>query len=267
MRRILLCFVSLVSIGWLLTVYSCSPESVNDTAEFEFDHLVFFVTDSTLENNLKDIFTFGEKLTTQHKHQGTEGHYFIFYNTFIEFLYLNDSNAARNNEQLFKSQYTKRWKNEPFICPLGIGLTMNPFDTSKSSFPFSAYHSLDSPKEEYYLMSAFNKNQEQPLLYISQPERAYHKIEQINELDSLLEEPVRSDFKNYLTHPSEIKRLTQTIITLPNDVSGKNVELLEHLNGIKIKHGNKFEITLVFDNAVQNKSISIPGNFGLTIHY
>ncbi|MCG8328010.1 MAG: hypothetical protein MI974_10015 [Chitinophagales bacterium] len=237
-------------------------------SKFEFDHIVIFSQNTTIEDSLqKSILTKGDKLTTTHKTQGTLGNYYIFYNTFIEFLYLNDTLAALKNERLFKSDYTSRWENDDPICPFGFGLRLSPFDTSQTSFPLTAYHSLDSPKDEYYLMSKFNVDNEQPLIYISSPQRGYISIDSLSEVDQIFDPHVSNDFKEYLTHPSEIKNLTKVVVTVPEDVSKENLELLSTLRDFEIREGKGYELFLIFDNAIQGKELFLKEPFELTIRY
>ena len=98
----------------ILTVLSsiCFSQIPSEKAKFKFDHIVIFCADSEVENKLQEnLLKVGEKLSTKHNAQGTQGRYFIFYNSFIEFLYLEDSIAVKKNETRFKSNYSERWKN------------------------------------------------------------------------------------------------------------------------------------------------------------
>lgn len=238
------------------------------TSKFEFDHIVIFSQNTAIEDSLKkSILTKGDKLTTTHKNQGTLGNYYIFYNTFIEFLYLNDTLAAKGNEHLFKSDYTSRWENDGQICPFGFGLRLSPFDTSQTLFPLTAYHSLDSPRDEYYLMSEFNIDNGQPLIYISSPQRGYIAIDSLSEVDQIFDPHVSNDFKEYLTHPSEIKSLTKVIVTVPEGANKENPELLSTLRNFEIREGKDYELFLIFDDEAQGKELSLKEPFELTIRY
>lgn len=251
----------------LFCAISCTTTRVSE-AKFELDHIVIFVTDTQLEDLLRHgPLTYGDKLATKHLNQGTLGHYYIFYNTFIEFLYLENATLARNNQKLFKSNYSERWSTNDTICPFGFGLTMTPFDTSLTSFPLSTYYSLDLSKEEYYLMSEYNNDHSQPLIYVSAPNKAYNKLDTLSQLDDMFEDPVRNDFRTYLTHPAGIKQLTKTVVTLPKGVKGGNLELIQKLKEIEIKWGTSYALTLVFDHEIQGREISLNGNFNLKIKY
>lgn len=249
-------------------VSACSLPTETEEAKFELDHIVIFIDDPYMEDTLKSgIMTFGDKLSTKHPNQGTYGHYFIFYNTFIEFLYLEDSAIARKNEDRFKSKYSQRWGKDNNVCPFGFGLTLTPFDTSKTTFPLVTYESLDSPNGEYYLMSEFNRSNDQPLIYVSTPDRAYMKLDSLNQVDQRFEDPVREDFRNYLSHPSEIKKLTKMIVIVPEDVTDGNIKLLEELENVEIERGEDYALTLIFDNELQGKEVSLNSTFTLNIKY
>ena len=237
-------------------------------AKFEFDHFVIFTRNNNLEDGLRtNLLTQGEKLTTVHQNQGTEGHYFLLYNTFIEFLHLKDVSAAKSNTERFKSRYTERYEAKKQNCPFAIGLTLTPFDTNKTSFPLTAYHSLDSPKGEYYLMSESNTDGKQPLIYISAPNRAYHPIDSIEQVDELFEPMVQEDFRSYLSHPSGIKRLTKLVITVPEGTQGANIDLIQELKECEVKAGKDYGLTLIFDEGKQGKEISFKSPFEVVVRY
>ena len=164
-------FAGLLTFMFLL-VNSSYGQSASKT-DLEFDHLVIFVNNDALKDSLDKLFTPAEKLTTEHNSQGTIGHYYLFYNTFIELLFLEDSTKALQNTENFGSNYIQRWARGDSTCPIGFGMKMSPWDTSLVGKNFHNYQSNDSPDEEYYLMSNYNTNLKQPLIYVSMPHRAY----------------------------------------------------------------------------------------------
>jgi len=261
-------FRYLISTLIILYVFDCRSQSENEEAKFEFDHILIFSKNSSVEDSLKnEIFTFGGKLSTKHPNQGTFGHYFIFFNTYIEFIYLEDSVLAKQNESRFRSKYTKRWSNSKNICPFGFGLNLTPFDTNQTDFPLLSYKSLDVPGEDYYLMSSHNKDMSQPLIYISTPIHAYKKMDSINQVDMLFDEKVKDDFRNYLSHPSEIKKLTKLILTVPKEVNGGNIDLIQQQEIIEIAKSDHYGITLVFDHGEQGKEFVLDSHFELKVKY
>lgn len=267
MRKTKSCLYILSSLCFFL-VAACSGPIETKKAGFELDHIVIFAPSTDAEDTLKQtVMTFGDKLTTEHLHQGTSGHYFVFYNTFIEFLYLDDTAAALRNESLFKSPYTQRWKTGNNICPFGFGLTLTPFDTAQTTFPLSPYFSLDSPEEEYYLMSDYNSRSGQPLIYVSPPNRAFQKVDSLSQIDQMFKGPVREDFRAYLTHPSGIKNLTKVVLTLPEGVKDGNAARLQKLQEVEIKKGDDYALTLIFDHGSQGKEMVLNAPFKLKIRY
>ena len=260
--------LNLLCLLMILVTFKSLSQTSFSAKEFQLDHILIFSEMEDLEySKQQGELNYGEKLTTVHKNQGTEGHYYIFYNTFIEFLSLKDPIIAKENEARFKSNYSSRWDKSSQTCPFGFGLSLTPFDTNATSFPLQSYHSLDSPKDEYYLMSSFNADNSQPLIYVSSPQRSYTKIDSLPELDQLFKAPVLKDFKSYLSHPNGVKRLTKVIITLPKNIIGRNIDLLQQLPDIEVVQGNHYALTLVFDDAKQGKEISIARSFDLRLQY
>lgn len=262
--------VHLVLLGSLFVLNSVFAQKQVKSAQFEFDHLVIFTQSKQLEKNLENaLFTLAEKAGSQHNEQGTEGHYFFFYNTFIELLYAKDSVKILANESKFGSAYGNRWKKPNDNCPFGFGLNLTPFDTNLTNYKFKVYASSDAPVGEYYLMSENNKtNQQQPMIYLSMPHHAYKPYSTINDVDQRFEEHIRADQKSYLTHPSGVKRLTEIILTIPEETgSDGNIEILKTLNQVKVQKGNKYGLTLTFDNQAQEKEVVVPNDFQLIIKY
>lgn len=259
---------------FIFLLAGCFPSDTNDKSNIsaneglKFDHILIFAKDNTLEKSLcKHLFTPATKLNTVHKEQGTRGTYILFFNTFIEFLYLNDSAKVLANEHRFGSRYLNRWKNENQSCPFSFGFILEPFDTSLIKFPFTPYYSLDNHPEEFYIMPTSNNNIEQPLVYLSMPHKAHKSFESFQEIDVKVDEKIRADVKNYLSHPSKVKKLTKIVLTIPTHLPKEgNVELLGTFEHIEIKSGATYKLLLIFDHHEQQKEFA-PLNSNIEIRY
>ena len=252
--------------GWYLLLASLlftTAAPAQHTTQ-RFDHLVFFVADSSLEQALtQQLFHPAEKLATPHPGQGTEGHYVLFLNTSIEFLYLRDSASARRNEERFGSRYTQRW--EPGANPIAFGLIAEPFDTTLVGF--HTYHGPDQPEGERYLMAAGNTDPTQPLLYASMPHRAHKTMSSMEEVERA-DPAIREDLRHYLSHPSGIRRLTGLVLTVPDSTMGAgNVALLQDLEGVEVREGDGHALTLEFDGAAQGREFRWSEGPELLIRY
>lgn len=211
----------------------------------EFDHIVFFVSDTTIQTGMDSIFTFGRELSTHHIKQGTYSHFYLVYNSFIEFIYTEDEEAIQRNTSAFGSDYGKRWSNNDSVCKIGIGLIHNTPDSSC----YHVYHA----EVGHYLMSKHNSNPSGPMIYTSDSSQAYQEIDSLEQLRSIHPPRFADDFIRFNTHPSGIKKLSKLIIYKPDyaDSAGFN-QLLEYPN-IEIKSGNRFQYILEFDNWKQGK--------------
>ena len=94
----------------LILMYSCLVSFYSmgqNRPEITFDHVILFVSDSTLETAFaNELFTLAEKLTSVHKEQGTRCKYYLFHNTYLELLYLGDREKAKTNTSRFGTDYT-----------------------------------------------------------------------------------------------------------------------------------------------------------------
>ncbi|MCC5919015.1 MAG: hypothetical protein JJU02_16995 [Cryomorphaceae bacterium] len=216
-------------------------------SNLEFDHILLFVNNEALKDSLDKIFTPAEKLTTEHKNQGTIGYYYLFYNTYIELIFLQDSINAKLNTDNFGSDYLLRWSGDKGYCPIGFGMLMPHWDTIAANNNFHKYQSSDSPNDEYYLMSYYNNDLSKPFIYISQPHRAYKSLESFEDIDERPDE-IRDDLKKYLSHRIPVRRISQIIYSHMNENKDEgNMKILQESTIIDLEKSNVTSLTLVFD--------------------
>ena len=237
---------------FLLLAFNCKAQD-RLCEKSKFDHIVFFVIDSTIEETLDSILTLGDKLTTHHKHQGTISHFYLFYNTYIEFIYPLDTLRIKENSKIFGSEYLKRWSKDTSICKLGVGVINIPFDSTCSNY--HTYYSRDS--EGYYLMADGNSNSSDVLIYASDSAHRYKSFDSIEDLKWLYPEKYLNDFVNYSTHPSGIKYLTKIEITKPDFAKTTNFESISTFEIISTKPGEQFKYKLIFDRNMRGETIQV----------
>jgi len=247
-------------------IFSTSAQERTSNYQLELDHFVFFVTDSSLEKKFEDKFTEAELLYTEHNTQGTVGKYFLFYNTYIELLYLKDSSVAIQNQKRFKSNYTKRWQSED-ASRFGFGFNLIPFDTTLMDFKFQTYSTVDSPTDEYYIMPDYNQLINFPFAYISLPDKRYEKFNSLDEVDQKVEAYKRDDLKKYLSHRSGIKNLTNVILEISSKKTKSNLDLLKTIPNVQVLDKETQRLILVFDNGIQKKEVEFSNEFNLLIRY
>jgi hypothetical protein len=219
----------------------------------KFDHIVFFVSDSSIERTLGSVLNIGELLTAHHVNQGTISHFYLFYNTFLEFIYPVDTSVISLNSKNLGSDYLQRWNSNEKVCRLGIGQINIPFDSTCSDF--HTYHSKDN--SGYYLMSINNVYASDVFLYSSDTLHAHKSIESLKDYEHIIPPEFVKDFKTYTTHPSGVKKLTKLIIFKPDLEHSSNFEAISEFEIIEIKKGEGFKYILEFDKKKQNKILLI----------
>lgn len=237
----------------------------NSDQNLEYDHILLFASDYALKDSLDRIFTPAEKLTTEHKSQGTIGYYYLFYNTYIELLFLQDTTIAKINKNNFGSDYLSRWIPHESHCPIGFGMLMNPWDTTLENTDFHKYVSNDSRNNEYYLMSKYNSNLSQPLIYVSMPHSAYKPVESIDERPK----EIRSDLKKYLTHKSQVKRISKIIYSYSGENKDNgNMKILQKNSSVQVERSDSSSLTIIFDNERnKQKELTLNDQTKLIIKY
>lgn len=249
----------------LINLFFCQLKA-QTTERHQFDHILIFCSDQSLENELNKLFSPAEKLTTIHQNQGTKGKYYLFFNTFIELLYIEDSAKILANHDRFGSAYLHRWKKQS-ASQFGFGLNFSQWPNDLDSSKFHKYNSEDSPEDEFYLMSKSNLFINQPLLYWSMPKRAYKRHDNLESVKANSDPKIVNDLVAYLSHPSGIKQLTKIILQTKEDTIGENFKILSSSNLIEIKSAERNSLTLIFDHHEQEKSMYFKGEIELMIHF
>jgi hypothetical protein len=261
-----LSLLEIVAICLLINYSAHGQDTIQH--KLEYDHILLFVNDVALKDSLDTIFTPAEKLTTEHKTQGTIGYYYLFYNTYIELLFLEDSVKAKVNVENFGSDYLSRWIQDEGHSPVGFGMLMIPWPKSKINAGYHTYESSDTPNGEFYLMSNYNKDLAEPMIYISSPNRAYDSIEALEDINEHPEE-IRHDLQRYLTHKKDLKRISKIIYTYQGERTiNKNTQILQESEMIEVERSNSNSLTLVFDEGTNNqKEFMLTDEIKLIIQY
>lgn len=251
----------------MLLAASCAAPQVGDAPSpgVRFDHLVLFAPDASLQAWLELHFTEAEALETRHDGQGTRGRYFLFLNSFLEVLTLEDEAEARRNEAAFGSDYVVRWKGGE-ASPIAVGLT---FDAAGFEAPPLAHHRYRADETEGgYVMAAGNAEPRGPLVYGTGPERAYPVRSSISEVDAIEDPGRRADVRRYLTHPSGALRLTEVVLRGPAAARGsRNVDLVESLPRVSYQSATEHGLVLEFDGGRRGIEARFPGRPSVVLRY
>lgn len=233
--------------------------------EYDFDHIVLFVSDTSTRQLLNGVLTRAEQLRTVHTSQGIEGEYYLFLNGFLELLYLQDSAKVLTNEKRFRSEYSKRWLPDKSVG-IGFGLKMKPFDTSLIEFGYETYVSLDGRDGDYYVMSNGNKQEKEPLVFLSMPHQEQKVFDSFEEVREKVKPEIREDVLRYLSHPIGIKKISSIELEVPEEqLLGENIEILKQLEKVVISKASEFRVSMVFDDNKHGRLIDI--NKSLWIKY
>lgn len=266
-------------VGILVFAASCVPPNENSTAlekgkapendgaleGARFDHVVIFAEDDALQSWLEVHLTPAEALETRHDGQGTRGRYFLFLNSFLEVLTLEDADEAQSNEEAFGSPYVARWRDE-HAAPIAFGLTLEKDSFASPPFDHLRYRQEDDGGG--YVMAKGNVDLSAPLVYATGPDRAYPRRESIKELDSIEDAGRREEVRRYLTHSCGAKSLTQVIWRAPESGNrGPNTELMHSFPEVTLEQGIHHEIILEFDNAASGREVRFDGRPSVMLRF
>lgn len=231
----------------------------------EFDHVVVLVSDEELERWLSEFLTPAAALETRHDGQGTRGRYFLLLDAFVELLSLEDPAEVRENVEEFGSDYAVRWSAAANASPFAVGLTVDSIDPATAPFPAIVYRSQGGGA---YLMARGNVDAAAPLVYATDPSRAYRRRASIDEVDSIEDPARREEVRRYLTHPAGMERLTRVVVTVPvGDGDLPNARLLDALDRVEVVEGAAHHLLLELDRGASGRTREFRGQPAVTLRY
>ncbi|MEN0047837.1 MAG: hypothetical protein AAF806_12320 [Bacteroidota bacterium] len=253
---------------FILCMTCSTPETEVDLINFQLDHLILFVQDEQIKDQLDQIFTPADLLQSSHSEQGTLGKYYLFLNANLELLYPQNDSIIEQNEPYFGSSYQRRWSEDGF-AGIGIGLKMKPFDTSAIDFPYHLYQHPNWDTTDYYIMSEVNQKVGQPLVFIVTPKSEQKVFNSLAEASEEVRPEIRADVMKYLTHPTTIKRLTKVEFSVPKsvDIGVDNWSILERTSLVSLSQTDHYGLQITFDKGIQQQSILIDSMRNITINY
>lgn len=180
-----------------------------------------------------------------HTGQGTTGRYIYFDNAYIEYLWIDDIDAANTNIPHANSDFNERnnWRNDPTISPFGIGLR-DLREGEAHAFETSAYTAewMRGNFELYPTESAPNSHE--PWVFF---------------LPSDITGNPRDQFEGRaaerLDHPNGARIVTAVTLVLPTGQEPSlTLRTLEADGLISIAHDNEHRIEIEFDNGAQDRT-------------
>jgi hypothetical protein len=260
MKIILIITLSIFCCSLAGQEFATANSEKNGLVRYEIDHLIVFVTDTTIQTAFDKIFTRADKLETRHSSQGTRGVYYLFLNSFIELLYLEDSVEAYRNQERFGSEYFKRWDSNQGFSNIGFVLRLMPFDTTRINYDFDIYNSADNPENEFYVMLSGNKEIKQPMTAITMPHRQQKVFQTVDDAVTSANPEIRDDLRSYLSHQTGIQRLSG--IELHTNLRGElqNLDILSSIENLNIINDVNNQIIIIFDHNQQSETIKLKNN-------
>ena len=234
-------------------------------AGVRFDHCVVFAEDAALQEWLEVHLTNAEALETRHEGQGTRGRYFLFLNSFLEVLTLEDAAEAASNEDAFGSPYVPRWRDD-HAAPIAFGLTLD--SDSFASPPFDHVRYRGNEDGGGYVMAKGNVDLAAPLVYATGPARAYRRRTSMEELRNIEDASRREEVRRYLTHPCGVRTLTHVTWRAPGSgVRGPNADLLRSFPEVTLEPGAGHELILEFDHAAAGQELRFEGRPSVVLRF
>ncbi len=234
----------------------------------QFDHVVVFVENDDLQACLAEVFTPAEELATRHEGQGTSGRYFLFLNTMLELLNLEEPDEARANQAAFGSDYVVRWSDEG--SPFALGIVVASLEPSRAGFPAQTYEPPGGSST--YLMARGNADARAPMIYATGLERAHPRRAAIDEVDAIEDPGLRETVREYLTHPSGALTVTRIVMSVPPAaMASANVELAKGLELIEVVPTDAGDpsphLWIELDRGAQGRTHECEGPPGVTVRW
>ena len=226
---------------------------------FAIDHLFFFSDRFAPELAYAQQEGFDRwPFPNTHNGQGTTGAYIDFDNFYIEFLWVDDPEAAAANTPRAQSDFNVRntWRENPDISPFGIGLK-DYHEDQPSPFKTTEYSAEWMGGEFSLYPTEGAQNDKEPWTFF---------------LPLALTSEPRANFgpqsSRHLNHPNGARVLTGVNLVLPNGQEpSKTLKTLKKEGVVTLSHGETHLIELTFDNGAQGKTADLRPKSPLLIHY
>ena len=193
-----------------------------------------------------------------HTGQGTTGAYIYFDNFYIEFLWVDDADAAAANASRAHSDFNVRntWRENPSISPFGIGLRDYQED-EPSRFERNEYTADWMGGNFALYTTAGATNSAEPWTFF---------------LPLEITGNARDDFgpqsSTRLEHPNGMRVLTGVRLVLPEGQEPSDTLIgLEEEGVIEIAHGDSHWVELTFDGGTQGETIDLRPMSPLVFHH
>ncbi len=226
---------------------------------FAIDHIFFFSDRFAPELAYAQQHGFDRwPFPNTHTGQGTTGAYMYFDNVYIEFLWVDDPEAAEANIPRIHSDFNLRndWRKNPDISPFGIGLKdyeedkPSPFETKeytaewmRGNFSLYSTKGAENEKEPYTFFLPLEITGEARATF--GPQSAQH-----------------------LEHPNGARVLTGVKLVLPKGQKlSQTLKTLEKEGVLEIGHGDAHLMELTFDDGKQGKTADLRPHSPFIIRY
>ena len=203
--------------------------------QLELDHIFVCVEPLAPEAEILKNFGLTEGRRRIHPGQGTTNVCFFFQNTFLELLWLSDSEEIQSNIVRPLGLWERCCWKETNACPFGIAFRKKILNSPSLPFSIWDYHAPYIPPEASIPIANNSKNLSEPLVFISPS----------------TQKPANLSPKKRppLPHTPQLNEITALQVTLPG---GRNfspeIGTLIELELVQFSHGDSYQLGIEFDN-------------------
>ncbi len=264
MRTIIILF-----FGLLLS--NCS--NTRSDSSVSLDHVSIWVDDPKMAKDKLVELGFKaipDSLSLVHQGQGTSGRFFYFLNTYLEFIFINDSTEFHHN--IKKNDGLDFLERSSHISsgysPFGLGLQMDKYNKDKIPFEVIEYRQ-DWMENGNSIYAAKNSklNKDEPSTFVIYPEIQYDQFEN---MDSLVKIPeAYSIWRSFYKHGNGVEKVSKIRIHLDlnSNPKSKSLEAISDIENIELIQSKENMIDLYFDENKQKKSFDLRPELPLVLHW
>jgi hypothetical protein len=240
-----------------LTCQSSSAKSF----PLELDHVFIWVTKGAPEARALEevgIQAYGE--TTHHTGQGTASKVFIFENAYLEFIWLDDEQAAAKNAARsgIDMKTRARWK-QTGASPFGVGLHYLQGKANAAPFPVMKYWAEWMKPDTSIEFAKVVTRHREPMYFIVP--------DYLSVSDTALQELLRQNRSKVMTPGLDVKRITGVRITTVEKRLTETAGMLTRHGVVTIESGKAAVMEVTFDGGSQNKRLDLRASLPLVVKY
>jgi hypothetical protein len=262
MSRLCLCPILLFCLAFESYAQAQKPSKV---FPLERDHIFIWVSQGAPEAAmLQKLGLYTDGKVHKHVGQGTSSVVFMFENAYLELIWVDEPEVARQKSRDMGTDFPARaaWR-QTGASPFGIGLHQRAAGSSELPFPTKRYRAEWMKPDTFISIAESSANLKEPFYFVVPEYLAVPSAEQLKQvLDT------QPEYRKSYTHALGVRRLTGIKIISNHAGNFSATASMISKNGVALlKRGKSSHAELTFDAGTRGKTLDGRPTLPLVLKY